>query len=166
MKIATLEDLLILKVQALYDIESEIIEALPKMIKAASDQDLKDGLSMHLEETKAQKDRLEEVFTALESKPKKAKSEAIRGLIEDAGWMLKQDIPINLMDASIIASARAVEHFEMACYMAATMYANALDRSDIEALLADNYAEEEAADDKLASVAETLAEGLEDDMAE
>lgn len=153
--------MLVLKVQTLYDIESEIIDALPKMIKAADAEDLKEGLGEHLKETKGHKERLEEIFDALDEKPKKAKSEAIRGLIEDAEWMLKQDMAPALVDAAIIASARMVEHLEMACYMGAMMYAHVASRSEIEALLEENYNEEEAADDKLAVLGDTIDAGFE-----
>lgn len=139
--------------QALYDIESEIIKALPKMAKAATDGELKAGFEDHLEETKNQKARLEQIFELLEEKPKKTKVEAVRGLIEDTEWIIKQDTPAEVLDASLAASARYVEHYEIAGYTTALEWAELLDRTEIADLLAETLAEEIGAEETVSELA-------------
>ncbi len=151
-KINTLQDSFLAKLQALYDIENEIIKALPKMVEAASDPELKDALSSHLEETKEQAHRLEQAFEMLEEKPKKLKAEGVRGIIEDGKWVMDADAPDALKDAMLASAARYVEHYEMAGYMSAIEEASLLGYDDIAELLSDSLSEENAADDKLVSV--------------
>src|SRR4051812_16732070 len=112
-KIDDTKQALVSKIQALYDIESELVKALPKMAGAAHDPELKDGFTTHLEETRKHVERLEEVFKMLEEKPHKLASAGIRGIIEDAEWVINEaDAPVNLKDAMLAASARYAEHYE------------------------------------------------------
>lgn len=154
MKLQTLHDLFVLKIMALYDIESEIIKALPKMIKASTDTDLEQGFGDHFKETKKQLIRLEQIFKQLNLKPKKTKVEAIRGLVTDAEWSLKQDMPPAALDAALIASARYIEHYEMAGYLSAVVWAKLLGHNRIAELLEETLEEEKMADTTLAEVAE------------
>ncbi len=149
----TLNDLLIMKMQALYDIEHEIVEALPKMIKAATDEDLKEGFSTHLIETEAQIERLKEVFEILNEKPEKLKVEGIRGILKDGVWVIKNIKNSKALDANLIAAASYVEHYEMAGYIAAISWANILGYSDVADLLEENLSEEKATDEKLSHLA-------------
>ncbi len=155
MKFESLNALLLLKIEAIYDIESKIIDALPAMIKNATDKDLKAALDHHLEETKEQKGRLEEIFQILEVSPKKTKVEGIRGIITDAEWLMDQDMSSEAMDASIIGAARHVEYYEMAGYMTAIEWAELLGLEDVVDLLQSNLEEEQEAEEKLAEVAES-----------
>jgi ferritin-like metal-binding protein YciE len=150
MKIETLLDLFTLKVMALYDIETQLVKALPKMAKAASDEDLSASFSEHLEETKGHVVRLEEIFEVLDMKPKKSKVEAIAGLIADTEWCIKEDPSPELLDALLIASARYVEHYEMGGYLSAIAWAEELGLDDAAALLNETLEEEQASDEKLA----------------
>lgn len=152
-KFENLNDLLVLKLQALYDVESELIKALPKMAKNATHPDLKEAFTMHLEETKNHKARLEDAFKALGVKAKKTTSAAIRGLIQDAGWIFEQTISREAKDALMIAAAQYVEHYEMAGYGSAAAWAEELDAGEVAGLLKDTLKEEEAADEKLGSLA-------------
>jgi len=154
MKAMKLEDLLVLKLKALYDIETSIVKALPKMIKAAGNEDLKEAFSGHLEETKEHVARLERAFGELRMKPAKTKVEAIRGLIADTEWVIKNIAPQETLDAVLIASARYVEHYEMAGYLAAIGWAELLGENGVMEILADTLDEEEDAEEKLASIAE------------
>jgi ferritin-like metal-binding protein YciE len=164
-KIENLEDLFRLKITSLYDIESAIVGALPKMAKAATGPELKEALEMHLEETRSQVTRLEEIFTMLEMKPKKTKVEAIRGLIADADWIIKQKPSPGLLDALIVASARYVEHYEMAGYMSAIAWAEHLGMTEATELLRATLEEENNAETKLSGIAETTLENAETDKA-
>jgi ferritin-like metal-binding protein YciE len=146
MTISTLHDLLTVKIMALYDIETQIVKALPKMAKAATDPGLKKAFANHLEETEKQVERLEEIFEALGMKAKKMKVEAIRGLIEDTEWCIKEKPSPNLLDALLIASARYVEHYEMAGYLSAITWAEKLDLEETAELLRETLEEEKAAD--------------------
>lgn len=156
--IKTLEDLFLMKLKALYDIESVIIKALPKMIKKATDPDLEKSLTDHLTETEAQKERLERIFEMLGEKPKKEECAAIRGLVEDAEYMMATKPPTELMDATIIASARSVEHFEMSKYLVALSWAEALGHGEAAELLAMSLKEEQASEDKLAEALDVVNE--------
>jgi ferritin-like metal-binding protein YciE len=153
MKLRTLDDLLVLKLKALYDIEDRLTKALPKMAKAATDPDLKKGFEDHLKETKNHSRRLEQAFQTLGLKPSKTKAEGIRGIIADAEWNIKEKPSKEALDALLIASASYAEHYEMAGYMAASNWANALGYTEVSSLLRENLAEEQAADAKMADLA-------------
>ncbi len=155
-----LRALLIQKVNALYDIESELVKALPKMAKAASSPDLQKGFEEHLEETKNQVRRLEEIHRILGEKPKKLKAEGIRGLVKDGEWVIKNVAPKEAMNANLARAAQYVEHYEMAGYMAAIDWAETLGEAEVVDLLNDTLEEEIAADDKLAMVGGEIDQNL------
>ncbi len=149
----TLQDLFVMKIQALYDIEQEIIKALPKMAQKATNSELKKGLEEHLEETKEQAERLGQIFGILGERPKKLKVEAIRGMAEDAKWVMSNVKEPKALDASLIASAQYVEHYEMAGYGTAKEWADMLGLDEARDLLEDTLEEEKSADEKLNDVA-------------
>lgn len=151
------------KVQALYDIESEIVDAMPKMIENASDQDLKDALERHLAETREQVTRLENIFDLLGEERDKQKSEAIRGLIKDAEWMMKNVAEGDPRDVAIISASRSIEHYEMSSYLGAQEWAEMLDDEGVSALLEETFEEEEAAEEKLSELATEIAERMSGD---
>ena len=154
MKIETLDDLFKLKLMALYDIESELVKALPKMAKAAGDPELKQSFLDHLDETKEHAKRLEKIFKMIDTKPKKTKVEAIRGLVADAEWLIKQKPSQGLLDAVLIASARYVEHYEMAGYLTAISWAEMLGIDDAINIFEETLEEERKADMLLNELAE------------
>jgi ferritin-like metal-binding protein YciE len=156
MKIQNLEEAFMLKLQALYDIENEIVKALPKLIKAASSSDLKQAFMDHLEETKTQIERLEQIFEEREEKPKKLKVEAIRGLADDAKWGIDSAKPGPVRDALLIAAAQYVEHYEMAGYGSAVEWATLLGHSDAAVSLEETLEEEKMADEKLNDIATSM----------
>lgn len=141
------------KIMALYDIETQLVKALPKMAKAASDEELRSSFVEHATETEGQVSRLEEVFEMLDMKPKKMKVEAIRGLVADAEWIIKEKPSAELLDAVLIASARYVEHYEMAGYMSAIEWAELLEMNEAAELLRSTLEEESNADAKLVEAA-------------
>lgn len=157
-KITDATQALVIKLQALYDIEGQLEKALPKMEKAASDPALKEGFRTHLEETREHTRRLESAFDILGEKPKKLRSEGIRGIVEDGAWVMKADAPEPVKDAMLASAARYAEHYEMAGYMSAIELAKLLGLSDLEETLAETLAEEEMADRKLVDALRKNAE--------
>lgn len=148
-----LHDLLLMKLQALYDIETQLVSALPKMAKKAMNEDLSEAFTEHLEETKVHVGRLDQAFDILDKKPKKLKCEGIRGIIEDAEWVLKKIDDPAARDANTIAAAQYAEHYEMAGYQSAVEWAELLGFNDISELLRQTLEEEKTASDKLSSLA-------------
>ncbi len=148
-----LEDLLIAKLTVLLDIEKELIKALPKLAKAASDKDLAQGFKSHLVETKGHAKRVEEALKLLGAKPQKGmKSAAIRGIVEDGNWVVKNVKPKEARDANLIAAASYAEHYEMAGYVAAKEWAKLLGHMRVAELLNQNLEEEVAADKKMSDL--------------
>ncbi len=152
MKYETLDDVFMLKLKSLYDIEAEILKALPKMAKKASNKELKNVFQDHLKETKNQKQRLEKVFKILKKKPQKTKVEGIRGLINDASWLMKENMGPGVKDASLISAAQYIEHYERAGYGSARSWAEELGYAEIAELLNETKIEEENADTLLNSI--------------
>ena len=153
-KIATLDDALVIKLKSLYDIEAELVKALPKMAKAATDPDLKKGFTDHLKETKNHVTRLDDAFKAIGIKAGKVKVEAIRGFVKDADWIVKQKPEKRVLDAQLIAAASYVEHYEIAGYIAAHRWSVELGLNNVADLLEATLAEEDAAAEKLATLGE------------
>lgn len=165
-KIKTIEKTFELKLQELYDIEKNIEKALTKMVHKAVTPVLQEGFAVHLEETRGQIDRLEQAFGILDLKPKKLRSEGIRGIILDGEGVADLKAIDQLKDSMLASAARYVEHFEMAGYMMAIAEARMLGFTQVEALLRQNLAEEEATDRKLAQIAKELSAQAKKESAE
>lgn len=152
----TLHELLILKLRVLRDVEGQLIKALPKMAKAATDPKLQAAFTEHLKETEGHEARIDEALElAGDTGKKKDKSEAIRGLIEDAEWVIKNVKNPAARDASLIAAAQYVEHYEIAGYGSAEAWARHMGHDEIADLLEKTLDEESAADKKLSALAES-----------
>lgn len=152
-KYESLHDLLILKLHSLYDIETQLVDALPKMQKAATDTDLKAAFEKHLGETENQVVRLEDALKSIGQKAEKEKVESIRGLVKDASWVIKTIKNEEARDALLIASGQYVEHYEMAGYGTAQEWAQLMEHEEISELLQTTLDEERAADEKLNELA-------------
>ena len=151
--IQTMDDLLLHGLQDIYYAENQIVKSLPKLIDKATNRDLSKGLQDHLEETKNQIARLDQVFKKLGREPKGVKCPAIDGLISEADELAGDVENKDVMDAAIVGSAQAVEHYEMARYGTLIAWAEALGHDDITRLLNTNLNEDKAADKKLSTVA-------------
>jgi ferritin-like metal-binding protein YciE len=151
--IQTMDDLLLHGLQDIYYAENQIVKALPKLIDKATNRDLTKGLRDHLEETKNQITRLDQVFAKLGQKPKGVKCPAIDGLISEADELAGDVGDKEVLDAGIVGSAQAVEHYEIARYGTLIAWAEAVGHDDITRLLTTNLNEEKSADKKLSSVA-------------
>ncbi len=157
MKFETLNDLFLLKVMAMYDVEQVLAKALPKMIRAATNPDLRQAFKDHLEETEGHARRLEKVFILLHEKPKKTKVEAVRGLVEDGRWIMDQKMTDEALDAALIGAARHVEYYEMSGYSTLVDWAKLVGNAEIEELLQDTLKEEENADVELCEIGRIIS---------
>ncbi len=161
-KSKTLRELFLLKIQSLYDIESELVEALPAMAEAATDPDLKEAFREHLDETRGHVSRLENIFQELGEEPEKLEVDAVRGLIKDAEWCVKNVEEGAALDAALVGAARSVEHFEMSKYMAAQEWAEMMGEDEISELLTETFDEEENSDEKLEELGTDIASRVSD----
>src|SRR6187431_1583007 len=151
--IQTMDDLLLHGLQDIYYAENQIVKALPSMIDKATNRDLSKGLKDHLEETKNQIARLDQVFQKLGEKPKGVKCPAIDGLIAEADELAGEVADKEVLDAAIVGAAQSVEHYEIARYGTLIAWAESLGHDDIIRLLTTNLNEEKAADKKLSGIA-------------
>jgi len=154
-KLETLSDLLVEQLQDLYDAETRITEALPKMAKAATSTKLKAAFEKHLKETEGQIARLEQVFEHLGQKAKRKTCKAMKGLIEEGSETIKEDAEPEVKDAALIAAAQRVEHYEMAGYGTVRSFAKLLKQAAVVRLLEQTYDEEKATDEALSELAES-----------
>ena len=150
----SLHDLLILKLSSLHYVEKELVKALPKMAKAASDPDLREAFTNHLRETEGQVTRIEEALSSLGEKTQKVPVAAIDGLIEDAQWCVDHVKTPEALDAALIAAAQSVENYEIAGYGTAQMWAEILQHTKAADLLSQTLEEEENASDTLIELAD------------
>jgi ferritin-like metal-binding protein YciE len=151
--IQTMDDLLLHGLKDIYYAESQIVKSLPKLIDKATNRDLTKGLKDHLEETKNQITRLDQVFEKMGEKPQGVQCPAIDGLIKEADEVAGEVADKEVLDAAIVGSAQAVEHYEIARYGTLIAWAESLGRDDVIRLLTTNLNEEKAADKKLSTVA-------------
>ena len=153
MKVDSLKKLYIHSLKDLYNAENQILKALPKMEKAAHSKDLKQGFREHLQQTRAQVDRLDRIFDGLGMSPNGVKCQAIEGLIEEGEEAIKEIDEPEVRDAGLIAAAQKVEHYEIASYGTARAYARMLGDEKAVELLTDSLEEESATDDRLTELA-------------
>jgi ferritin-like metal-binding protein YciE len=151
--IKTMEDLFQHGLQDIYYAENCIVKALPEMVEKATNRDPAKGLRDHLEETKTQVGRLEQVFKKLGHQPQGAQCPAIDGLISEAEDVAGEVADKQVLDAAVIAAAQAVEHYEIARYGTLIAWAEELGHDDVVRLLTTNLNEEKAADKKLSNLA-------------
>lgn len=155
MKMETLRDLMIEELADIYDAEHQIIEALPKMKKAAKSSDLKQSFQEHLDMTREHVSRLEQVFELMEQKPKRKACKAMKGLIKEGEDMIEEDADRDVKDAGLIAAAQRVEHYEIAAYGTAMAYAKQIGMDQAIKLLSQTLEEEKQTDVKLSQLAES-----------
>jgi ferritin-like metal-binding protein YciE len=152
--IKTMDDLFLHTLQDVYYAENQILKALPKMIEKATNRELSAGLRAHLRETEGQVTRLEQVFERIGQTPKGVDCPAIDGLIKEADEVAGEVDDKKVLDAAIIGSAQAVEHYEISRYGTLIAWAGELGHGNVVSLLNANLKEEKAADRKLNSLAE------------
>lgn len=155
MQIDSLRKLYEQELKDLHSVERQIIAALPKMVKTASNQQLKSALQEHLEVTREQLGRLDTIFEGLGKRGTGKKCKGMEGVLEEGKELLEEDTTPEVLDAGIIASAQHVEHYEMAGYGTAVAYARLLGESKAEKLLQQSLDEEKEADQKLTQLAQS-----------
>ncbi len=156
MKANSLQELYVDELKDLYDAENQIIKALPKMIDAASSEELQSALSEHLEITREQARRIEQIFETMGEKLKAEKCKGMEGLIKEGSDIISEDMDENVKDAAIISAAQKVEHYEMAGYGTVRTWAGLLGQDEAEELLQQTLDEEKEADEKLNGLAEQI----------
>src|SRR5262245_57203585 len=166
----TLHDAFIDELRDAYDAEKQLTKALPKMAKAARSPELRTAFEEHLEETRGQIERLEQVFASLDEKIRGRHCDGIAGIIEEGKSVMEEDFDDATMDACLIAGGQRAEHYEIAAYGTLIAWAKAMGHMDAVDLLQETLDEEKAADEKLSTLAEgginqTAADAVESDEA-
>lgn len=153
MKVDSLEKLFVDELRDLYSAEKQIIRALPKMAKAAENDELRAAFTSHLKETEKQIERLDRVFEILGKSAAGKTCAGMKGVLEEGHEMMEETEEGDVRDAGMISAAQRVEHYEMAGYGAVRTYAEQLGQKEIAQLLQETLNEEGEADKKLTSIA-------------
>ena len=150
----SLQELFVEELRDMYDAEKRLTKALPKMAKAAENDQLQMALMNHLQETEGQVSRLEEVFRTLGEKPRGKKCDGIMGIVEESNTAM-QELDGPVLDAALIAGAQKAEHYEIASYGTLAYFADMLGNQQAKDLLGETLEEEKAADEKLNTIAKS-----------
>jgi ferritin-like metal-binding protein YciE len=156
--IKTLRDLLVDELRDLHNAETQLTKALPRMAKAASHEELREGFEVHLEETRDHIDRLDRCFKLLGEKTRGKTCHAMKGLVEEGKEAIEEDAPDAIRDAKLIGAAQRVEHYEIAAYGTARAFAETLGETKVADLLQQTLDEEGETDKKLTALAATVNE--------
>jgi ferritin-like metal-binding protein YciE len=163
MKLKDLNALFLHELRDLYSAEKQIVKALPKLAKAAKNEELRQGFEEHLEETENQIKRLDEAFTELNASPRGPKCAAMEGLIQEGKELLEEEVDPRVLDAALICAAQRVEHYEIAGYGCVRSLARQLGMSKLAEELRATLEEEKKTNEKLNELA--LGEVNEEAMA-
>lgn len=155
-KVKTMNDLYVESLRDLYSAETQITKALPKLSDAASNEQLKAGFTMHLDQTEGQIGRLEEIFKDLDLDPKGHHCEAMEGLLAEGDELLETVLDKAVLDAAMIGAAQKVEHYEISGYGTARTFARLLGYENHADLLQATLDEEADTDEKLTDLAESI----------
>jgi ferritin-like metal-binding protein YciE len=155
MSLDSLQSLFLEELKDIYNAEKQLVQALPRMAKAAGNPELQQAFTNHLRETQGQVQRLERIFKDLGLAARGKRCVGMEGLIEEGKEKMQEKGEESVIDAALIASAQKVEHYEIAAYGCLRTYAQILGHESAAKLLAETLAEEEAADEKLNQIAES-----------
>jgi ferritin-like metal-binding protein YciE len=151
-----LRELYIDELKDLYSAENQLVKALPKMAKAASSDELRQGFEKHLKQTQGHVQRLEKIFQALGESPKGKKCKGMEGLIEEGSEAMEEDYEDSVLDAALIGAAQRVEHYEIAGYGTVRSMAETLGETDHVSFLEETLQEEKETDEKLTELASQI----------
>lgn len=154
MPLQTLTDVFHEQIKDMYSAEQQVAEALPKMVKAAKDKDLKQAFKDHLKETETHIERLEQVKEKLGVKGKKT-CKAMKGLVKEGEEVIEEEGSAAAKDAALIIAAQKIEHYEIATYGTLCTYAEMLGYDEALELLRQSLSEDAGADEKLSQIAKT-----------
>jgi ferritin-like metal-binding protein YciE len=138
----------------LYSAESMLVDALPKMEKAASNDQLKQGFNKHHSETKKQRDRLDKIFDRIGTSPGNKTCHGMEGILKEGEMIMQKNMDNNVKDAALIAAAQKVEHYEIAMYGTMATWADFMGEDEIASMLKETLEEEKRTDQKLTEMAE------------
>jgi ferritin-like metal-binding protein YciE len=140
----TLQDAFLDELLDTYDAEKQLTKALPKLVKAATSDDLREVFASHLEETRGHLEKLEQVFGLLDEKVRGKHCDGIAGIIEEGRSIMEEDFDEKTMDACLIAAGQRSEHYEIAAYGTLVAWARALGHEDAAGLLEEILEEEKS----------------------
>ena len=152
----TLDELFHDTLKDIYFAEKKILATLPKMAKAAQNGELKAAFEKHRDETEGQVERLDQVFAIINKKPQGKTCAAIVGITEEGAEIMQEYKRSPALDAGLLAAAQAVEHYEISRYGTLRTWAKELGHADAASLLQETLDEEEATDEALTKIAETV----------
>src|SRR5580704_6428338 len=155
-KVTTMEELFIEELRDLYDAETQLTKALPKMAKAANSEELRNAFEEHLVQTENQVERLRRIFELSSEKPTGKKCAAMTGLIKEGDEMASDTEETPVRDAGLIAAAQKVEHYEISGYGSARTHAELLGNNEAVRLLEETLREEKQTDEKLTELAQSM----------
>jgi ferritin-like metal-binding protein YciE len=163
-ELSTIKDLLEDEIKDLYSAEKQLTKAIPKMAKGSNNEELASAFEAHFKETQNQVARLEKVAGILRTKPTGKKCAGMEGVIEEGSEALDEDGDENVLDLGLIGTGSRVEHYEMAGYMTAISLAEQLGEEEVVKLLNESLAEEQAAEKKLRTIAQTILKSAPQDQ--
>src|SRR5215472_10409341 len=149
----SLQQLYVEQLKDLYNAETQLVKALPKMAKAAKSEALREGFEQHLEQTRGHVQRLEQIFEAMNESPKGRKCAGMQGLVKEGEEVLDENSDSEALDAGLIAAAQRVEHYEIAGYGSVRTFAELLGEAEAVDLLQQTLSEEKETDEKLTEIA-------------
>ena len=154
MPLNSMQDLVVYKLQAIYDAEQQALQAYPQIMDAVVSPELKHGLQQHMTQTQQQVQRLDQIFQQLGAQPGGQPCTSMQGLIQEAQQLIQQGGAPDVLDAAIIGAAQAIEHHEIAAYGTARTLAQQLGMQDAAQLLEQTLEEEKQTDARLTQLAE------------
>ena len=157
MPVKTVQDLFVEELRDIYSAEKQITKALPRMAKAATHPELKQAFELHLEQTRGQIERLDQVFEQLDTAKRAKKCEAMEGLLEEGRSTMEEIEDKNVLDVGMIINAQKVEHYEIAGYGSLVALAKQLGQNQIASLLDQTLKEEKETDQTLNRIALSVA---------
>ena len=153
---SSLQDLYVDELRDLYNAEMQLVKALPKMAKAASNQQLREAFEEHLRQTSEHVSRLEQIFQQFEEKPSGKRCLGMEGLVKEGAETMREDYSEEVKDAAIIGAAQRLEHYEIAGYGTARAFAELLGENGQVSLLEQTLEEEKQADAELTQLAQQI----------
>jgi ferritin-like metal-binding protein YciE len=151
-----LKELYVDELKDLYNAENQLVKALPKMAKAASSDELRQGFEEHLKQTKEHVQRLEQIFKSLGESAKGKKCMGMEGLVKEGSEVMAEDFEGAVLDAALIGAAQRVEHYEIAAYGTACAFAETLGETEHASLMGETLEEEKETDAKLTGLAKKI----------
>ena len=154
MALNSMQDLVVYKLQSIYDAEQQALQAYPQIVAAVASSELQQGLQQHMDQTQQQVQRLDQIFQQLGQQPGGQPCTSMQGLIQEAQQLIQQGGAPEVLDAAIIGAAQAIEHHEIAAYGTARTLAQQLGMQDAAQLLEQTLEEEKQTDARLTQLAE------------